>query len=481
VRYAIGEPDIVIVPLSAGPEDEVNRIIGNDNGLIMAKVTGTLSGLIYDCTYHPEFEEALLRCISGRSKMIGENGIILGSAKADFKAMWRNVSEWPVMFSLLRAGSHITYFSCASKSGKSWLFKLFRRLEEGTNPDIELHRKLTPQEECKEIIAEFCGMLEYQRQEGSVYEVGLLTSFVHKTGTAWNQAVDHAGKFLEEALTLKVDGRPDPASVTPLLDVQRKPGVDEEKLFGPFVKMARALSHVTACMHRTLAGLKDEDCCPEAFTALYQRSMYQTSRTLTRQTFALLRRPGKPPSEEERRLIESLLEKENDIITGFTRIYAAKLSGFRFRIHGNFHLGRLFAVDSGFVIRDFEGNSEIAFSERRLKRSPLRDVASMINSIYWTAQYALQRQVAVQKKERQFLDPWADAWSSAMGNLYLSGYLTEMEGTGLLPTTPFEIMLLIKLFLISRALGEINVRFRESGKDRLIPLIVLHKFLALLR
>jgi len=65
------------------------------------------------------------------------------------------------------------------------------------------------------------------------------------------------------------------------------------------------------------------------------------------------------------------LEKENDIIAGFARIYAAKLSGFRFRIHGNFHLGRLFAVDSGFVIRDFEGNSEIAFSERRLKRSPL--------------------------------------------------------------------------------------------------------------
>jgi maltose alpha-D-glucosyltransferase / alpha-amylase len=316
IRYATGEPDIAILPLSAGPEDEVNRIIGNDKGLIMAQVTGTLSGLIYDCAYHPSLEEALLRCISFRSKLIGDNGMIVGSATAEFKAVWKTTSEWPLALSLLRAGSHITYFSCASKSGKTWLFKLFRRLEEGTNPDIELHRKLAPDDECRGFMAEFCGMIEYRRHDGSMYEVGLLTSFVRNTGTAWNLAVDHAGKFLEEALTLKVDGRPDPATFAPLLDIERKAGGDEEKIFGPFVKMAPALSRVTACMHRTLAGLRDEDCCPEAFTALYQRSLYQTSRTLTRQTFALLRRLGKPPTEEERPLIASLLERENDIIAG---------------------------------------------------------------------------------------------------------------------------------------------------------------------
>jgi maltose alpha-D-glucosyltransferase/alpha-amylase len=172
-----------------------------------------------------------------------------------------------------------------------------------------------------------------------------------------------------------------------------------------------------------------------------------------------------------------ILEKESGLIDAFAGIYAAKISGRRFRIHGNFHLGRLFVADTGFVVRDFEGDPFMVSSERRLKRSPLRDIASMVNSIHRAAFYALQKQVHVQKKERQFLEPWADSWSAAMSNLFISGYLKEMENSGLLPNTRAETMLLLKLFLIERAVREINSRLRESQKGVFIPLTALDKYL----
>ena len=472
VRYRAGEPDIVLVPLAAAPEDQVNRIIGNDKGLIMAIVTGKLHGMIYDCAYHPSFEEALLHCIFGRGKLGGVLGAITGNASAKVKTMIKTLSGSTLSVTLIKAGSHITYFSCDNKM----VFKLFRRLEEGTNPDAELHRKLSSNENLRESIAKFFGVLDYRQYNGSIYEVGLLTSFVHNLGTAWNQAVDAAARFLEDALALRSKAHPDPFALPKLFEIEKTTIGEAEKIFGLFAKTTLTLSKLSARMHIALASRKEPEFAPEAFTMLYQRSLYQSMRTLTKQTFEKLRRSERSLTEKERACMQTILGSEREIIAALSGIYKSKLSGARFRIHGNFHLGHFFAVDNGFVIRDFEGNPDIAISERRLKRSPLRDVASMINSFYWTAYYVLQKQVRVQRKELQFLEPWTDAWCVTMSNLYLSGYVEEMEGAGLLPGSWSETVLLLKLFLIERAIEEIGSRLYEGEKSILVPLIALQKY-----
>jgi maltose alpha-D-glucosyltransferase / alpha-amylase len=474
VRLITGEPDIVVLPLSAAPEDEVNRVIGNDKGLVMALLSGGVSGLVYDCAYHPSFEEALLRCISARNKLNGKAGAITGRASAQFRAAAKAGGDSQPNRALVKAGSHVTYFSYGAKM----FFRLFRRIEEGVNPDVELHKKLSPNEDWQDGLPEFYGAINYRNRDGSVYEIGILTSFVRNTGSVWSLAVDEAVRFLEEVLTSRSKERTAPSSPARLFRIDGESKAEAETKAGPFAKTAAALSRAAARMHRALAALKEPDCAPEVFTELYQRSLYQSMRGLTRQTANSLRHFREPLSEEERTLLNRILENETGIIDAFAGIYAAKISGCRFRIHGNFHLGRIFIADTGLVVRDFEGDPFMVFSERRLKRSPLRDVASMVNSIHRAALYALQKQVLVQKKERHFLEPWADPWSAAMSNLFISGYLKEMESSCLLPDTSAETMLLLKLFLIERAIREIDSRLRESQKGVFIPLAALDKYLS---
>jgi maltose alpha-D-glucosyltransferase / alpha-amylase len=474
VSYGSGEPDIVALPLAADTEEQVGRIIGNDRGLVMAVLTGSRRGLIYDCAYHPTFHALLLRVALGRLVARGATGALVGSATAALRRLSKKMPTVPKTVTVVKAGKRNTAFSYDNRM----LFKLFRRLEEGVNPDIELHRHLSAEASVARNVATFLGSVDYQAADGTRFELGMLTSYVHNTGTAWNQAIDAVVIFFEDVLANRRQRALDLAAVPKLFGVGTEFARSAQELLGPFVNTVRVLGVRTAQMHRALSHGKGHDVACEPFSMFDQRSLFQSMRGVTKMTVNAIRERWSSLPEEARPLMQLVLDKEKEIIGAFGVLVKKKLASSRCRVHGDCHLGQFIAVENDFVIKDFEGNPNLSMGERRMKRSPLRDVASMVHSLHRASYYGLRWQVRVQKKELLALDPWADVWADAMGAAYLSSYLAEVQ-PAMVPKKRDEAFAFLTLLLIERAVGEIGWKLLDGKTDVGLPGRALKKYLGL--
>src|SRR5262249_55675339 len=120
---------------------------------------------------------------------------------------------------------------------------------------------------------------------------------------------------------------------------------------------------------------------PEPISKLYQRSVYQSLRTLTGQLCARLRRERKRMGEPMRALAERAIDHQAELLARFDAVRHGALTGRRIRIHGDYPLGQLLYTGNNFVVTDFEGDPARPLGERRLKRPSLRDVASLLRSL----------------------------------------------------------------------------------------------------
>jgi maltose alpha-D-glucosyltransferase/alpha-amylase len=140
------------------------------------------------------------------------------------------------------------------------------------------------------------------------------------------------------------------------------------------------------------------------------------------------------------------------------------VTGCRIRIHGNYHLGELLYTGSDFVVIDLEGDPNRALSERRIKRSPLRDVADMVRSFQYAAVgpvYGLESARGsfpgqVREEDREKLLRWARFWSSWAAARFVQAYFDAMQGSGLLPTNPAVCRDLLELYVLEKGVIELG-------------------------
>ncbi|HYX23665.1 MAG TPA: phosphotransferase, partial [Thermoanaerobaculia bacterium] len=175
----------------------------------------------------------------------------------------------------------------------------------------------------------------------------------------------------------------------------------------------------------------------------------------------------------DRGAAEALLADEERLVDRFRRLLSRKVAAERIRLHGDYHLGRILFTGRDFVILDFEGEPSRSLSERRLKRSPLRDVAGMLRSFQYAAYVRLFEEASAGVASPELLpelERWALYWQRWVSAAFLRAYLDRARGASFLPPAAGERALLLDAFLLEKAIHELGHELNDRPAWVRIPL-----------
>jgi maltose alpha-D-glucosyltransferase/alpha-amylase len=140
------------------------------------------------------------------------------------------------------------------------------------------------------------------------------------------------------------------------------------------------------------------------------------------------------------------------------------------RIHGDYHLGQVLFTGNDFIIIDFEGEPARSLSERRLKKSPMVDVAGMIRSFHYAAYTALFKHVLFRAEEMSDLEVWVDLWYSSVSGVFLESYLEATQEASFIPKNEEDVTLMLEIYLLEKAVYEIGYELNNRPDWIGIPL-----------
>jgi maltose alpha-D-glucosyltransferase/alpha-amylase len=340
-------------------------------------------------------------------------------------------------------------------------------LENEINPDLEIVRFLSENTSFRNS-PKYAGSVEYHDSEGNTMVLGLLQEKVENQGDAWNVTIDSVGRFYERILT-GVKKEKLPKLINPAaLKFEEAPEIIQEFIGRGFYERVVRLGQRTAEMHLALASDTSSPAfAPETFTANYQRSLYSSLRKLVKDRFKLLEQSMPRLNLETQELARKVLALEDQVLECFSQIYQIRINALKTRIHGDYHLGQVLFTGKDFIIIDFEGEPGFSFSERRLKKNPLKDVAGMMRSFHYAAFGKILLNENYREKDREFLEQWAEQWQHYVSRFYLGAYLEKMGKASALSD---EDEVLIQTYLIEKAIYELGYELNGRPDWVNIPL-----------
>ena len=156
----------------------------------------------------------------------------------------------------------------------------------------------------------------------------------------------------------------------------------------------------------------------------------------------------------------------------FKDLLETKISAMRIRCHGDYHLGQVLFTGSDFIIIDFEGEPARPITERRIKRSALRDVAGMLRSFHYAAHAALLRRQenGIPPEAVAEMEHWAEFWQRWVSAEFLKSYLQEAGGGRFIPGSRNELRVLLGALLLEKAVYELSYELNNRPDWVGIPL-----------
>jgi len=469
--YTDGAPETYILPLAVAMGEHSDQVQKELPQAVVARVRAEQGeGVVYEALWDKGFCEALLVAIARRRRFKGTAGELSAFPTRAFRRL-RSASEEPVDAALLKAEQSNTSIVYRNM----FILKLFRRVAAGVNPDLEIGRFLTEKVAFSHTPA-VAGALEYRQDHGEPMTVAILHGFVPHQGDAWQYTLEALNHYFERALVHEV--RQPPLPQNPLLAVSEEAlsPLVQETIGAAYLATTQLLGQRTAELHIALASdTVDPHFAPEPFSTLYQRSIYQTMRSLTAQSFPLLRQRLKGLPQTVRGEAQRVLDHEQDVLKRLQAIVGRKITAMRIRCHGDYHLGQVLYTGKDFVIIDFEGEPARPLSERRIKRSPLRDVAGMLRSFHYAAYTVLFNQeaegvYASHPEALAFLEPWARFWYLWVSAVFLKTYCESASRASFLPRTREELQVLLDAYLLEKAVYELDYELNNRPDWVRIPL-----------
>jgi maltokinase len=283
--------------------------------------------------------------------------------------------------------------------GEQLVLKLFRKLESGINPELEMLRFLTAHDYPN--IAPLYGWYEYEG-EALAATLAIAQRFVPGGTDGWDLAL------------AEIPGDTD-----------------------AFLEKLSTLGTATARLHSALAtDAGDPAFSPEEPSAESVNLLKATLDEELERMFARL--PDDPK-------VAPIAGLEQDVRELIRLPSQTAIGGRNIRIHGDYHLGQTVYTNDGWTLLDFEGEPARPLTVRRAKRSPLRDIASMLRSFSY-ASWAVTLQLG---------QPVPEDFEERAREVFLSAYFEHVEPT-LLPTGEAQVQGLLAIFELEKALYELQ-------------------------
>ena len=330
---------------------------------------GARMGLLYDADASPAFALALLGAVQRGDVIETANGAQIRFSPSPLLA----AEPAPDPANVRRMGAEQSNSSINLDDRMA--LKIYRRLQPGANPEVEIGRFLTD-------VAHFgnapptLGVVEHVAADGLVTAVAVLQRFVRNQGDAWTWTLNVLMRIMD-ALAFSSDSN--------LADIAAQG-------FDSYMPHMRRLGHRTAEMHKALATKTDDPAfAAEPLTLADMEESVRDARALAEKAFARLEALNEGASDNARALAARLLARRDDCFAIIDRSAVEPIGAIKTRIHGDYHLGQVLVVKDDVVIIDFEGEPARTLEERRAKFTPMRDVAGMLRSFAYAVATARRR------------------------------------------------------------------------------------------
>jgi maltose alpha-D-glucosyltransferase / alpha-amylase len=459
VEYTEGMSETFVLPLAYVPG-------ATTDCEALARIEGTSGkGLLIDALGDRAFLEIPLQAVVQQARYSGSVGEIVTSVTEAFAQEW----EGSIAESHLLKGSYsnalIVYGTAAEGSSihNRYILKLFRHVDACTSSDLEISRFLTQtvSHQPDTLFAPVLGALEYRQRAAEPMTIGMLQHYVPESFNAWSFALDSLRDCFERVMVSQPDVN---QIIMPSTILSRALATEiplmAYELVGSQIQAAQLLGQRTAEMHLALASSVDNpNFIPEEFSTFYQRSIYQSMRNHAGRVLLQLRKQAKHLPAESQPAARTILSHWEDLLARFKTVLDLQITAMRIRCHGNYHLEEILYTGKDFVVIDFEGEPNRMLSERRMKRSPLRDIAGMVQSFYYASQVALRNQMETGMVRAEMLPAmqlWAQFFHTWVSVSFLKQYVATAGDAAFLPKSHQEMQILLDAYLLEKAVYELG-------------------------
>lgn len=439
VTYIDGQQEAYLLPVSFIESTHHQEIA--PKGIISIAYISGIRGLIVDALYDERFQQVLFQQLAnaGDIPQVAQGNLAFNRGKGlsgeDINA--------PISSRVLPVDSS----NSAMTFGDKYFLKLYRKLFQETNPEVEMVEFITENSSFAYIPA-FAGSIVWKRDNRADITLGMMQRMVENKADSWvqtgNELENFVDSFVDKSFSIK------------------------EEVF----EQVELLAKRTAEMHLALyAPTANEAFAPTGFEDSYRVFMHSRLHKLLESRYHLLiENYTKITDPTTQKLAWDFMEAKELIDEFSAEILTKELHSERIRIHGDYHLGQVLATHNDYIIIDFEGEPESSITDRKIKHSPLKDVAGMIRSYHYAISAKMFDNPEIAKASPIRIQTAADRWYKLIQQTYLDKYMDTFGSPHPLFKNNNEINFLLLLYLLEKAVYELGYEISYRPDWVKIPL-----------
>lgn len=354
---------------------------------------------------------------------------------------------------------------------QAYILKIFRRVFTDQNPDHEVSKYLTVKGHFKNTPG-YAGSITLRFSHKNIITLGLMQELITNEGDAW----EYFRKILEKCFATLSKNELDVKLSKPLSKFKQVSPSEVESqllewcpksLFEDIAKLAKrtAEMHVTLGMERINLSFTPQPYSYDYSVWLKNRLIYMLDHRINLLENNLHKLEGLQLD-----LAKDLLKNKKEVKKRFLDFDETKLKSERIRIHGDYHLGQVLVQKRDFYIIDFEGEPESTIRDRKVKQSPLKDVAGIFRSFSYAIYATIFNSIEKYSHSNEDLFYAADVLYSNMTGVFLDTYISEVQSKNLNIGYLKEIEFLLDYCLLEKAIYELGYELNARPQWAIIPL-----------